>query len=726
MAAKGTAVGQNILQSSVYPAGAGALVGFNLAIRVAALAVLVFAGPLAGGLYAGVFLFLGMTLCLTAGLFLRPDMPPITIATLQDAPIAILMPAILVLGAYLTPDVAAEVGFATALAVLGGTAALAGVFMLLLSWFDLARLIRLLPFPVVAGYLASTGALLILSSFEVAIRVPDGIDPQNGWTTVGLAFGLCVLISLFAKWRRDAGPLIALAIGYGAFLLWADYHGVSEQHLRAFGYLPAEIEPATRLALDLSLYGSIDWAFVFSVWPVLLAAASISALGSILNVNGVELVAKAEISLRKALVYTGWANIIFGMAGSAPGYISASNTSVAHELGGNKRIVVLVACGFLGLAIWYAPVLLANIPVFVSAGVLIYIGWTILLSWFVRQRTVISTLDWMQIGGLVVVAVAFGMFEALAAGIVIASLTFAITYSRLPVLRRKTTLKNQRSTVDRGPAETALLDRRGGEVAVVELQGFLFFGSVERLVQAFRAFTASESEVRTIILDFKAVSGFDSASIEALRKLEFMAGASGKSVVLTGLDQTAVDNIIKGGLLLQGGAMTFCVDLDAALEQVELEILAALPEGSGKDGALEALAAAGATGEVIDRLKAKMTRRWLAKGERLIKSGDTAQDIYLIESGRLAVLAPMSDGTRTRVRSLRSGAFVGEIASYAGLKRTADVVAEEPSVVFAVSPKDIEALTQTDPELAAIWHKMIASTLADKIDRTNRLLRDRA
>ncbi len=726
MATQGASVGQRILQNIVSPTSAGILVGFNLAIRVAALAILVFAGPLVGGLYAGVFLFLCMSLLLTIGLILRPDVPPVTIATFQDAPIAILMPAILVLGASMSPDAATEIGFATALAVLGGTAVMAGVIMLLLSWFDLARLIRLLPFPVVAGYLASTGALLVLSSFEVAIRVPDGVDPQNGWTTVGLAFGLCVLISLFAKWRRDAGPLIALAIGYGVFFLWANYNGVSVQQLRAFGFLPAEIESTTRMALDPSLYRSIDWAIVLSVWPLLVAAASISALGSILNVNGVELVAKAEISLRKALVYTGWANIIFGMAGSAPGYVSASNTSVAHELGGNKRAVALVSCGFLGLAIWYAPLLLASIPIFVSAGVLIYIGWTILLSWFVQQRNVISTLDWVQIGGLVVVAVTFGMFEALAAGIVIASLTFAITYSRLPVLRRKTTLKNQRSTVDRGPAETALLDKRGDEVAVIELQGFLFFGSVERLVQAFRAFADAASKVSTIILDFKTVSGFDSASIEALRKLEFMASASRKKVVLTGLNQTEVGRIIKGGLLLQDGAMTYCVDMDAALEQAEIEILASLPDSAGAGGALEALAAAGASGDAIDRLKSKMTRRWLAKGERLIKSGDAAQDIYLIESGRLAVLASMADGSRTRVRSLRAGAFVGEIASYAGLKRTADVVAEEPSVVFAVSPRDIEALTQTDPELAAIWHKMIASTLADKIDRTNRLLRDRA
>ena len=151
-----------------------------------------------------------------------------------------------------------------------------------------------------------------------------------------------------------------------------------------------------------------------------------------------------------------------------------------------------------------------------------------------------------------------------------------------------------------------------------------------------------------------------------------------------------------------------------------------MQQGAPFDSAVATLVASGASETDVARLMAVMTKRWLVKSERLIRAGDAAKDIYLIGSGRLAVLAPLKDGSKLRVRSLRAGAFVGEIASYAGLDRTADVVAEEPSVVYEISPEDIEALTQTDPDLAAIWHKMIARTLADKLDRTNRLLRDRA
>ena len=79
-----------------------------------------------------------------------------------------------------------------------------------------------------------------------------------------------------------------------------------------------------------------------------------------------------------------------------------------------------------------------------------------------------------------------------------------------------------------------------------------------------------------------------------------------------------------------------------------------------------------------------------------------------------------SEGRRVRVRSLRPGVVVGEVAYYTGAVRTADVVAEAPSVVLRCTREQIAALETTDPATAAALHRWLAGTLAGRLQDTMR------
>ena len=61
---------------------------------------------------------------------------------------------------------------------------------------------------------------------------------------------------------------------------------------------------------------------------------------------------------------------------------------------------------------------------------------------------------------------------------------------------------------------------------------------------------------------------------------------------------------------------------------------------------------------------------------------------------------------------------VGEIALYTGVARTADVVAEAPSVVLRIGRESIERLEAEEPELAAALHRWLATTLAERLTDT--------
>jgi sulfate permease, SulP family len=79
-----------------------------------------------------------------------------------------------------------------------------------------------------------------------------------------------------------------------------------------------------------------------------------------------------------------------------------------------------------------------------------------------------------------------------------------------------------------------------------------------------------------------------------------------------------------------------------------------------------------------------------------------------------------AEGTRMRLRTLRPGVVVGEVALYTGVPRTADVVTETPAVVLRLSAGTIARIEAERPELATQLHRWLAWTLADRLGDTLR------
>ena len=94
--------------------------------------------------------------------------------------------------------------------------------------------------------------------------------------------------------------------------------------------------------------------------------------------------------------------------------------------------------------------------------------------------------------------------------------------------------------------------------------------------------------------------------------------------------------------------------------------------------------------------------------------------MFVLESGRLSVETVTPEGTRMRLRTLRPGVVVGEMAMYTGVPRSADVVAETPSVVLRLSRESIERVEAADPALAAALHRWLATTLSERLGESLR------
>ena len=109
-------------------------------------------------------------------------------------------------------------------------------------------------------------------------------------------------------------------------------------------------------------------------------------------------------------------------------------------------------------------------------------------------------------------------------------------------------------------------------------------------------------------------------------------------------------------------------------------------------------------------LAAEMETLSVARGETLVRQGDTADAMFIVVSGRFAVLL---DGRATPISEIGPGQPIGEIAFLAGGTRTASVVALRDSLVARLDASRFDRLTATNPSLWRLITVALARRVAD-------------
>ncbi|HEY1959135.1 MAG TPA: mechanosensitive ion channel family protein [Polyangiaceae bacterium] len=112
----------------------------------------------------------------------------------------------------------------------------------------------------------------------------------------------------------------------------------------------------------------------------------------------------------------------------------------------------------------------------------------------------------------------------------------------------------------------------------------------------------------------------------------------------------------------------------------------------------------------IEKLARSAEVHLYAEGEVIVKKGDTADDMYIVQEGEVAVLMPADHGfgEKREVAKLDAGKFFGEMALMTGEPRSADVVARKDSELVVVSHGAFHATLAAHPELAKTVSRIIA------------------
>jgi SulP family sulfate permease len=449
---------------------------------------------------------------------------------------------------------------------------------------------------------------------------------------------------------------------------------------------------------------------VLGQWGGIATAVFVAVIAILFNVSGTEVVLHRDLDTNRELRDAGFVNVISGALGGIPGYHALSLTALAERMSVNARVAGLIAATVPLAAVVFGAAVIELIPRMIVGGVLVFLGLAFLVEWVWDKRKALPPLEYGVVLVILAAVIARGFLPGVVLGLVLAGVLFAVNYGRIELVREVPFGETYHSNVDRPPAERAALRTRGDLVQILRVNGFVFFGSANGLLERIRK-RVETAPLRFLVIDLRRVTGVDSSAAVAFVKVTHLGEAYGFELVFTGASELVRKQLSQGGVVQSEGIVRFEPDLDRGLQRCEEGLL----EGAAAEPLVVADGSSDGLAGMPPGLRTYLERRELPEGTVLIRQDEQPDDVFVLESGRLSIETVTPEGTRMRLRTLRPGVVVGEMAMYTGVPRSADVVAETPSVVLRLSKESIERVEAADPALAAALHRWLATTLSERL-----------
>lgn len=705
----------------------GLVVGLIEVILAISFAALIFAGELSGYVSIGIGIALIGAIITGVAVALITSLPG-TVAGNQDAPSAIL--AVMAAGIVVSmPDgVIGIETFATVVVAIALTTFLCGIFFLSLGYFNLGNLVRFLPYPVVGGFLAGTGWLLVSGSISMMTDLSINLSGLAALFQIenlllwipGLVFAITLLVIL----KRYDHSFLLPGLVFGAIILFylvTYMAGFSIGELSDQGMLLGPFPEVNLLrTFPLSALAQVNWISILAQTVNIAIVLAISSISLLLNASGLELEAEGDMDLNRELRAAGTGNLFAGLFAGLPGFQQLSLSAMNQRLGAGTRLTGLFAAGVCLAALAAGTAFISLIPKFVIGGLLLYFGLTFLYEWVYETWFKLPKADYFVILLILVVIASVGFLEGIAIGILVAIIFFAVNYSRVDVIKHSLTAATFQSRIARPKLHKRILRRYGNQVLILELQGYIFFGTANQLLEQIRAHLNNYVENRLcfILLDFSGVTGIDSSVVLSFRKLNKMVQNNQAIIVLTGLSEKIETFLRKSGVLdLDEDSFHISSDLDYGVEWCEEKLLQStgvLNRDKSKSIQAHLEEMIGDT-EITARIMGYLEKDQLPAGTHFIHQGDSPGALYFLEDGMVTAQLEISGEEPRRLNTMSSENMVGEIGFYLGSKRNASVITETPATLYRLTTEALSKMESQDPEAAALFHKYIAYAMAEKL-----------
>lgn len=712
---------------------AGLVIGVLAVFLQISLAALIFSGELSSYFGAGIgILLIGGLISVSIATFFSCFNISINIP--QDVPAAILALMAAALVAQSDNPVSFET-FATVVVVMGSSTILTGILLWWFGHYNLGRLVRYLPYPVIGGFMAGTGWLLFRGGFGV---LNDGGINTGLLITESMllwipALILAVVMLLATRFISQplAMPLIvvaALVLFFTAITLLNGGFDNGMQKALANGWLlgPLPEEELWR-PVTIAAITNANWHQVVGSSLGMLTIFLICTVSLLLNCSGLEIITKTDIDLNRELKTIGLTNMLSGLTGSSANYHMLSLSTLNQRLGATSRLAGFCAALVIATTLIFGAGILASTPKLIVAGFLIYLGISFLTEWIIDGWFKLPKIDYLLVWLILVTIATAGLLQGVIVGVLVAAVLFVIAYTSTDVVRHTFTRNKVQSHIMRPPALEKHLENQGEGFYIMELQGFIFFGMAHQLLDRVKKRLSDQSKppIRTLLLDFRLVTGLDSSASYSFLRLKQITSQANIALGYSNVG-AQIQNFLPGSNISPSADVRIFEDLDHGIAWFDEKDITDHTQGinlepipllkyfqtalSQEDTNLE---------DINKRLLRSMNFQHMKANSVLLNEGDNVKFIYFIESGEVSVQTSKAGYNPKVLRVQSAGTVFGEIGIYNHSTATATVVVSKDADLYSMSADDLHRLDSADPELAIAVHRLIASTLGRKLTQAN-------
>ena len=424
-------------------------------------------------------------------------------------------------------------------------ALLVGGLLVVLGLLRLGVLVNLLSHPVISGFTSAAAIVIALSQLKdllgLDIGRPDGVietlsevGANIGDTSlVTLALGAAA-VAILVTGRRLAPrfPSALLVVVLGSLATWA--LSLHESGVAILRDVPSGLPTPALPEMSGSLLGELA--------PVALTIAIVAFAEGISVAKAIGRKTREGVDPNQELIATGAANAASGAFSGFPIAGGFSRTAVNFQAGARTPLASLITAAVLAVAVLWLTPAFYYLPKVVLAAVVV-----VAVLGLVDVRDAVETTRLRRSDGAAL-AVTFlatlliGVEPGLAIGVVF-SLAVFVWRSSNPHATELGRVEGTREyrNVDRWTTRTA------DDVAILRVDGPLFFANTKRLEDRVQALVTDRPELRAVILDASATTDVDATGAHALHELASDLDTAGIALHLAVVRGPVRDVLARGG-----------------------------------------------------------------------------------------------------------------------------------------------------------------------------------
>jgi len=425
------------------------------------------------------------------------------------------------------------VGTDQALEYLFSAVILMGIFQMLFGFFRLGKFIRLVPHPVMLGFVNGLAIIIFkaqFSQFYEGQGEERHLLEQNALLVMFGMIALTMAISIFLpKFTKAIPATLAAILGVTLLSFFLDRSNI--HHSRTVLDFVKGMDPAkTTIAASLPHFSipniPLNWETIKLIFPFSILAAAVGLIESLMTLTLVDEITETRGRGNKECIGQGLANVANGFFGGMGGCAMIGQSMINIRGGGRGRLSGISAALFLLVALLFAAPLVEMIPLAALVGVMFMV--------------VIGTFEWSSFriirkipkmdAFIIILVSAVTVFEDLAVavlvGIIVSALAFAWEHGKK--IHAKISI-----------------DEYGTKV--YHLESALFFGSA----QSFKELFDFANDPKDVVIDFENARVYDHSGIEAINNVTERYANQGKFLHLLNLNPECrelldkADNIVE-------------------------------------------------------------------------------------------------------------------------------------------------------------------------------------